>query len=138
MNEAPLFTFALSCESYHLSIATCPRAEQESSDDSETSIPAIGAQHQGDTSSITSAMENVSISSARAARPKRLPSTKGGSKMATPDTTEHSALVSEIGDLYLWDFAAEQFNLIEEEVTVKVVDIGGSAFNRETFAPMFS
>jgi hypothetical protein len=65
-------------------------------------------------------------------------SSKGGAKKATPDTTEHSALVSEIGDLYLWDFTAEQFNLIEEEVAVKVIDFEGDAFNCECFIVCFT
>lgn len=103
----------------------------ESSDEDETLTPVTKAQHEDDTSDITDAVANMSISNTQASQGKTLPSAKGGgAKIPTPDSTEHPALISEIGDLYLWDFTAEQFNLIEEEITVKVI---GSAFNCERY-----
>lgn len=51
---------------------------------------------------------------------------------APPPTTtseDHSAVTSQVGDLYLWDFNTEQFNMIEEEVAAKVVDMGGQPYN---------
>jgi len=83
-------------------------------------------------------MANLSITNPPAATtpPKTRQSAKRGAKAAptpTPDSTEHPSLVSETGDLYLWDFTAEQFNLIEQEVTAKVIDFGGTAYNCEDF-----
>lgn len=78
-------------------------------------------------------MDSLSLSSSKTkvAPPSPKSKAKGKGKAASvtatvgADDAEHGTLVSEIGDLYLWDFKQESFNVIEEEIAAKVVDMGG-------------
>lgn len=74
-------------------------------------------------------MAAVSLSQSQAPTSPTSKTAKGKGKAAAEAPKEHPALVSEIGDLYLWDFKTEQFNVIEEEVAAKVIDAGGEPYN---------
>lgn len=111
------------------------RPEPESSDE-EDETPVRAVKTRGGSSSaaaLSGAMDSLSLSSSKAkATPPSPPKSKakGKGKAASVTATvgaedEHGTLVSEIGDLYLWDFKQEQFNVIEEEIAAKVVDMGG-------------
>lgn len=108
-----------------------PRPEAGSDEDE---APVRSAKGKKKATGLEEAMSSLSVSkpSSKAASST---SAKGKAKAKTveapPPTTseDHAAITSQVGDLYLWDFNAEQFNVIEEEVAAKVVDMGGQPYN---------
>lgn len=108
-----------------------PEPDDSSSDEDETPVRATrSGASKPSTARLSDALAGMSLSQQSSSQPASPPKAVKAKAKAIPDAeNEHPALVSEIGDLYLWDFSAEQFNVIEEEVAAKVVDAGGEPFN---------
>lgn len=114
-----------------------PEPDDSSSDEDETPVRATrSGKAKASTAGLSDAMSGMSIAKSKpktqSTPPTSPPKAAKGKAKAPAEALadkEHPALVSEVGDLYLWDFSAEQFNVIEEEVAAKVVDAGGEPFN---------